>query len=96
MNAGLVGISLLAPALRFTKAANILPQARADIHAEVKTPVSTIDLQTISDNMVDFLSPDKRQCVTDSRQGKINETTSRRRRDAAGALHWLRLDGYEL
>lgn len=47
---GLVGISLLAPALRFAKTANILPQARSYIHAEFKTLVSTIDLQTISDN----------------------------------------------
>lgn len=50
VDSGLIRIGLLAPALRFAKAADILPQARSYIHAEIKTLVSTIDLQTISDN----------------------------------------------
>ena len=53
MDAGFIGKGFLAPALRFTKAANILPQTLGDIHAQLKTRVSTIDLQTISDNLVD-------------------------------------------
>ena len=50
MDAGLVGIGLLAPALLLAETANILPQVLSDIHAQLKTLVSTIDLQTISDN----------------------------------------------
>lgn len=49
MDAGAVGIVLLAPALCLAQAANVLTQARANIHVQVKTPVSAIDLQTMSD-----------------------------------------------
>ena len=37
MNPYLIGKGFLAPAFRFSKAANILPQARTDIHAQLKT-----------------------------------------------------------
>ena len=44
-----VGIVLLAPAICLTQAANVLTKARANIHARVKTAMSAIDLQTMSD-----------------------------------------------
>ena len=53
MNAGAVCIIFLAPALRFTKPANVLTKARAYIHAQLKTRLSSIDLQTISHIRVD-------------------------------------------
>lgn len=49
MDAGTVGIVLLAPTLRLAQAANVTAQAKADIHAPIKTAMSLIDLQTMSD-----------------------------------------------
>lgn len=48
MDAGAVGIVFLAPALRLAKATNVSTKARADIHERPMTPVSPIDLQTMS------------------------------------------------
>lgn len=45
-----VGKVLLAPALLVTKLAQILAEANAYIHVRLKTAMSAIDLQTISDN----------------------------------------------
>ena len=49
VDAGAVGIVLLAPAFGHTEAADIETQARANIHGCVKTAVSPFDLQTMSD-----------------------------------------------
>ena len=53
VNAGLMGKGLLTPALLLAEDADVLTQACAYIHAELKTRASTINLQTISDNLVD-------------------------------------------
>jgi hypothetical protein len=49
VDAGTVGVVFLAPAVCLAQAANVLTQARANIHAGVKTAMSAIDLQTMSD-----------------------------------------------
>jgi hypothetical protein len=49
VNAGAVGIVLLAPALLPAEAADVFAKARADVHARLMRPLSSIDLQTISD-----------------------------------------------
>lgn len=49
MDSDLMCVSLLAPAFRLAKAAHIFAQALANIHAQLKTLMSTIDLQTMSD-----------------------------------------------
>ena len=49
VDAGAVGKILLAPAFGLAQAANVLTQARDNIHAKVKTAMSAIDLQTMSD-----------------------------------------------
>ncbi|WP_456291215.1 hypothetical protein [Rhizorhabdus dicambivorans] len=54
VNIGLMGESLLAPALLLAEGADVLPEALAYIHSSLKTRLSTIDLQTISDNLVDW------------------------------------------
>ena len=54
MDAGAVGIVFLAPAFGLAQAANVLSKAGAYIHAELKTRLSPINLQTISDIGVDF------------------------------------------
>lgn len=51
MDAGTVGIVLLAPAFLLAKATNVLAKAGAYIHAPVMPLLSPIDLQTISDKM---------------------------------------------
>lgn len=68
MNADLVGISLLAPALLLAKTTYVLAKALAYIHARLETLVSTIDLQTISDNSVDWRGKPSIGHVTDRRQ----------------------------
>ena len=54
MDPGLVRKCLLAPAFRFAKAAQIAGEALTYVHVALKTPSSTIDLQTISDIPVDL------------------------------------------
>ena len=54
MDAGAVGIVFLAPAFALAQPANVLTKAGAYIHAELKTRLSPINLQTISDIGVDF------------------------------------------
>ena len=54
VDAGAIGIILLAPALRLAKAAYIKSKARLNIHAHLKDAMSPIDLQTISDIRLDF------------------------------------------
>ena len=54
MDAGAVGVVFLAPAFGLAQAANVLTKAGAYIHAELKTRLSPINLQTISDIGVDF------------------------------------------
>ena len=54
MDAGAVGVVFLAPAFGLAQAANVLSKAGAYIHAELKTRLSPINLQTISDIGVDF------------------------------------------
>ena len=54
MDAGAVGVVFLAPASGLAQAANVLTKAGAYIHAELKTRLSPINLQTISDIEVDF------------------------------------------
>lgn len=48
-----VGIILLAPAFAFAKLTNIFAEARAYIHDRLKTRLSPMNLQTISDITVD-------------------------------------------
>lgn len=57
MNPRLMGKGLLAPALRFAKPTQVFGEAMPDIHGVSKTPLSPINLQTISDISVDFMSP---------------------------------------
>ena len=54
MDTGAVGIVFLAPASCFAEFAYIAAKAGAYIHAELKTRLSLINLQTISDIDVDF------------------------------------------
>ena len=54
MDPSAVGIVFLTPALFHAQAANVLTEAQAYIHAELKTRLSSINLQTISDIGVDF------------------------------------------
>ncbi|QJU56374.1 hypothetical protein HL653_21515 [Sphingomonas sp. AP4-R1] len=56
MDAGFVRESLLAPALFLAKPPQIFRKALPDIHGRLKTRLSSIDLQTISDIRVDFAS----------------------------------------
>jgi hypothetical protein len=49
VDAGAVGIVLLAPALLLAKATHVSAEALANVHAEVRTPLSFIVLQTMSD-----------------------------------------------
>lgn len=50
VNAGAVGIVLLASAKRFAKFAQIAAKASADIHPDGTTPQSPFDLQAMSDH----------------------------------------------
>ena len=50
MDACAVGKLLLAPALLVAEPLEVGTEALANIHAESKTPLSIINLQTISDN----------------------------------------------
>ena len=54
MDACAVSIIFLAPAFGLAQPANVLTKAYAYIHAELKTRLSLINLQTISDIDVDF------------------------------------------
>ena len=54
VDAGAIGIVLLAPALLLTEATNIPAKARAYIHGQLKRPMSLIVLQTISDKELDL------------------------------------------
>ena len=55
MNAGLVGELLLRQPLGFAQATKIPAEALTYIHTPVSVEVSTIGLQTISDNRLDFV-----------------------------------------
>ena len=54
VDAGAVGVVLLTPALRLAEATNIPAEARANIHTKLKTAMSAIDLQTMSDIALDL------------------------------------------
>ena len=54
VDAGLVSEGFLAPAFGFAQSADILSEALTHIHAQEETPLSPIDLQTMSDICVDF------------------------------------------
>jgi hypothetical protein len=54
MDVGAVGIVLLAPPLLLTETANISAKARANIHTGLKTALSAINLQTMSDIVIDL------------------------------------------
>ena len=56
MDPSAVGIVFLTPALFLAQAANVLTETQAYIHAELKTRLSSINLQTISDISVDFVA----------------------------------------
>ena len=49
MDSGVMGECLLAELLFVAEATNIPAKALSNIHASVKTPLSTNDLQTMSD-----------------------------------------------
>ena len=73
MDAGAVGIILLAPALRLAKAAYIETEALLNIHPDLKARMSPIDLQTISDICLDLFRLRSIPAVTDCRQGDPDE-----------------------
>ena len=50
MGTGTIGKLFLTPALLVAEPLEVGPEALANIHAESKTPLSIINLQTISDN----------------------------------------------
>ena len=54
MDPGAIGVVFLRPTFCLAQAANVLTKAGAYIHAELKTRLSPINLQTISDIGVDF------------------------------------------
>lgn len=54
MDVGAVGVVFLAPALLLAETANISAKACANIHTGLKTALSAIDLQTMSDIVVDL------------------------------------------
>jgi len=54
MQAGLLGKLLLAPLLSRPQTAQVRSKAMAYVHAAAGTPMSPINLQTISDIAVDF------------------------------------------
>lgn len=68
MNAGLVRESFLAPAFLLAEPPQVFRKALPDIHGRLKTRLSPIDLQTISDIRVDFASPQS-VSVSHRRQG---------------------------
>ena len=68
MDASAIGIVLLAPPVLVAEAAEVGGKALANIHTWLKTALSTIDLQTISDIPVDFPQPSSMKGVTDRRQ----------------------------
>jgi len=49
VQAGAVGVVLLAPALFLAEAADVFAKARRNVHARLMRPLSSIALQTISD-----------------------------------------------
>jgi hypothetical protein len=68
VDAGTVGIVLLTPAMLAAEATKVGGKALTDVHAAMKTALSTFDLQTISDNPVDFTAASSMNAVTDRRQ----------------------------
>lgn len=56
VNAGFMGIGLLAPALRLSQATQVHPKALSNIHGADEAPMSLIVLQTMSDNSLDWLA----------------------------------------
>jgi hypothetical protein len=54
VDAGAVGIILLAPTLRLAATAYVETKAFLDIHLDLKARMSPIDLQTISDICLDL------------------------------------------
>jgi hypothetical protein len=79
VDAGAIGIVLLAPAMLVPQAAQVGGKALANIHTRLKTALSTIDLQTISDIPVDFSRYFRMAAVTDSRQ-EVSDYVFRQRR----------------
>ena len=55
VDTGLLGERFLAPAFGEAQAAQVLAKAVMDIHGSSETRLSTIDLQTIGDILVDFM-----------------------------------------
>lgn len=104
VDASAVGVIFLAPPALVTQAAKVGGKALADIHIRLKTPLSTIDLQTISDIPVDFFTPSSMTPVTDRRQrvgGKGEEmleykdlTGSRAKHHARGASNHVCRTGF--
>lgn len=66
-----MGKFFLRPALMLAQPTKIEGKALADIHVPTVTPMSTINLQTISDIRLDFLSGKSVTAVTDCRQERI-------------------------
>ena len=62
MDPGPVGVLLLAPAFLLAQATNVPAEAYTYIHAELKTRLSPINLQTISDIRVDFADHPSLHC----------------------------------
>lgn len=69
MDPGLVGERFLAPAFGEAQPAQVLTEAVTDVHAGAETLASTIDLQTISDIVVDCGRSPRIGHVTYRRQG---------------------------
>jgi hypothetical protein len=57
MDTSFVGKGLLAQGLAFAQAAHISTEALTNIHAALKATPSTMNLQTMSDIVVDFACP---------------------------------------
>ena len=67
VNAGTVGIILLAPALLEPETAQIGGEALTDVHVVLKSAMSTNDLQTMRDIPVDLTATSSMTSVTDRR-----------------------------
>ena len=64
MDAGAVGIILLAPALFLAEPPDVVSEPLANIHAGKPAALSPINLQTISDICLDFSAAFERMCMS--------------------------------
>ncbi|MBB5730939.1 hypothetical protein FHS99_003447 [Sphingomonas prati] len=84
-----MGKGFLAPALFLAQTAYVATEASANIHASAETPLQTINLQTMRDNVVDCPVYRSIVPVTHQRQGTLCIDSIS---DGAAEAEWPRQD----